>query len=156
MLFTIEDTFDLVLLGEIIKGDFKKLIQMFPSVRDKHIFFCSNGGRLVEASKIHQYLYGKNISITAGEKIDSSAMIIFLAPDVNDRYAKKYTQFTFHNPIFENGTTAEQQEQRNNFATLVAHKTNLSIEGVFELMNNEVVLNSDEALSYGIISKIIE
>ena len=142
------------LTGNIVKGD-RDLIndKLIHLKKPKKIFLSSFGGSVIESAKIYLLLENKFIFL-AGENIDSAALIIFLAGE--KRMAQKNTKFLFHNLIFKNYETYEENlKQKKRFIQLISLRTKLSPEKIKKLMDNEIELNAITAQQYGIIHKII-
>jgi len=103
------------------------------------------------------------ITLTAG-LCASAAVIIFLAGDKGKRFSLPNSRFLLHQPSTSAVGPASDLEItanqilkiRDQFNLIVANETGINLKKVMEDSNRDFWLSAEEAIEYGLVSKIIK
>ena len=129
------------------------------------IFINSQGGHVEAGDTIHdivQFIAPKVRMIGTGW-VASAGTHIFLAADKADRYCLPNTRFLIHQPsggvggkVSDIEIQAEQIEKmRERLAQTISDTTGTDIETVRTDIERDKWMTTGEAISYGILSKVI-
>ena len=129
------------------------------------IFINSQGGHVESGDTIHdmiKFIKPKVIMIGTGW-VASAAITIYLAAEKENRYSLPNTRYMIHQPLggFQGpatdiGIAAEEiLRVRKRINNIISEATGQPIEKVNKDTERDFWMNSEEALSYGIVSKII-
>lgn len=131
-----------------------------------YCLFSSSGGQVEPGIALHNFIRALPVEIIMHNtgSIDSIANVVFLAADI--RYASVHSSFLFHgiNWNFEAKTSLNKTQLKeilSNFdsseskiAGIITERTKLTPEDVQTLFNQGESVNSDFALSKGIVSAV--
>lgn len=129
------------------------------------VIINSPGGHVDHGFAIHgilQYVESEIITIGAGHVV-SMGVPLLLAAEKKNRYALPYTRFMMHQPTAGalghasdiRITAQEIIKVRIRLNKLVAEETGQTLEKVAEDSDRDYWLDTDEAIEYGLISKVI-
>lgn len=132
---------------------------------DITVYINSQGGHVEAGDTIHdfiQYIKPRVIMVGTGF-VASAGTHIFLAAEKEDRFCLPNTRFMIHQPAGGAGGTASdieiQRDQivqmRERLTKIIADKTGQPIEEVRKHIERDTWMTTDEALKYGLISKVI-
>jgi len=132
---------------------------------DITMFINSQGGHVEAGDTIHdmiQYVRPAVKMIGTGF-VASAGTHIFLAADKENRFCLPNTRFMIHQPSGGAGGSASdiaiQRDQiikmRERLAKIIASRTGQPVERVLEDIERDTWLTTDDALEYGLISKVI-
>jgi len=155
---TIENTQESILhlSGEILRGDSEKLSKSLPKDINTHLFWeiSSIGGDLKEASSMCIQIASLYSTVTALEKVHSSAIMPYLA--AAEKYAKKQSIFYFHHLRNDEDQNEELlREQEVSFIRYIDLQTRMGEKKIVDLMDNEARVTAKEAITLGIVHEII-
>lgn len=132
---------------------------------DITLFINSQGGHVEAGDTIHDIIKFINptVKVVGTGWVASAGTHIFLAADKANRYCLPNTRFLIHQPsggiggkVTDIAIQAQQIERmRERLAKVIADATGTKIEKVREDIERDHWLNTDEAVSYGILSKVI-
>ncbi len=165
-------TRSIMLSGEINKESAEKIISQLlvleadDSERDIKIFINSPGGDVDAGYAIYdmvRFITPKVIMIGAG-LVASAASLVLLAVPAERRVGLPNSTYLIHQPMsgMKGVATAIEiyskqiDKLRNKLDKVIADATNKSVEQVKKDTERDHWLFSDEALNYGLISKIVE
>ncbi len=165
-------TRSIMLSGEINKESAEKIISQLlvleadDSEKDIKIFINSPGGDVDAGYAIYdmvRFITPKVIMIGAG-LVASAASLVLLAVPAERRVGLPNSTYLIHQPMsgMKGVATAIEiyskqiDRLRNKLDKVIADATNKSIEEVKKDTERDHWLFSDEALDYGLISKIVE
>jgi ATP-dependent Clp protease protease subunit len=165
-------TRSIMLSGEINKESAEKIISQLlvleadDSEKDIKIFINSPGGDVDAGYAIYdmvRFITPKVIMIGAG-LVASAASLVLLAVPAERRVGLPNSTYLIHQPMsgMKGVATAIEiyskqiDRLRNKLDKVIADATNKSIEEVKKDTERDHWLFSDEALEYGLISKIVE
>ena len=159
-----------VLAGEVDQDLAQKIIsQLIVLDNDSNepikVIITSNGGHVDSGYAIHdmmQFVKSPVHSIGAGWVASIAVPILMGAPKEN-RYALPNTRFLLHQPMGGAGghlqdIRIEAQEIlkiRDRLNKLLAHETGQTIDKIMEDSDRNFWMSADEALAYGLISRIV-
>ena len=129
------------------------------------IFLNSQGGHVEAGDTIHdmiKFVKPRVIMIGTGW-VASAGITIYLATDKENRYSLPNTRYMIHQPLggFNGQATdigieaKEILRVRKRINTIISEATGQPIEKVNKDTDRNYWLNSNEALEYGIVNKII-
>lgn len=129
------------------------------------IFLNSQGGHVEAGDTIHdmiKFVKPRVIMIGTGW-VASAGITIYLAADKENRYSLPNTRYMIHQPLggFNGQATdigieaKEILRVRKRINTIISEATGQTIEKVNKDTDRNYWLNSNEALEYGIVNKII-
>ena len=129
------------------------------------IFLNSQGGHVEAGDTIHdmiKFVKPRVIMIGTGW-VASAGITIYLAADKENRYSLPNTRYMIHQPLggFNGQATdigieaKEILRVRKRINTIISEATGQPIEKVNKDTDRNYWLNSNEALEYGIVNKII-
>lgn len=165
-------TRSIMLSGEINKESAEKIISQLlvleadDSEKDIKIFINSPGGDVDAGYAIYdmvRFITPKVIMIGAG-LVASAASLVLLAVPAERRVGLPNSSYLIHQPMsgMKGVATAIEiyskqiDKLRNKLDKVIADATNKSVEQVKKDTERDHWLFSDEALNYGLISKIVE
>lgn len=130
-----------------------------------NLFISSPGGHVESGDMVHdmiKFIKPKVRTIGSGW-VASAGALIFVGADKADRYCLPNTRFLLHQPSGGIGGSASdmaiQAEQirlmRERFDKLFAEATGQSPEKISEDTQRDFWLNTDQALKYGLLGKVI-
>ncbi len=130
-----------------------------------NMFISSPGGHVESGDMVHdmiKFIKPKVRTIGSGW-VASAGALIFVGADKADRYCLPNTRFLLHQPSGGIGGSASdmmiQAEQirlmRERFDSLFAEATGQKPEKIREDTQRDFWLNTDEALKYGLLGKVI-
>lgn len=132
---------------------------------DIHLFINSQGGHVEAGDSIHDVIQYVNatVKVIGTGYVASAGTHIFLAADPDNRYCLPNTRFLIHQPSGGVGGQASdiaiQAEQiirmRERLARIIAAATGQDIEQVRKDIERDRWMTTDEAIEYGIVSKVI-
>lgn len=129
------------------------------------IFINSQGGHVEAGDTIHdmiKFVKPRVIVIGTGW-VASAGITIYLAANKEDRYSLPNTRYMIHQPLggfngqaTDIGIEAEEiLKVRKRINTIISKATGQDIEKVEKDTDRNYWLNSEEAVNYGIVNKII-
>lgn len=147
----------------------KSLQNEIKNEKEIKIYLNSEGGSVDEGKKIYDYLInlqneGCNIDIVASGYCYSMASVILCSVPIEKRYIYENASVMLHYPLvdifgnsFELKETAIELEQLNKwFVNLYSKRTKIENNILQDLLIKEKIINADEAINLGIVSKKIE
>jgi ATP-dependent Clp protease protease subunit len=130
------------------------------------IFISSPGGHVESGDAIHDMIrFVRSPVTTVGTGwVASAGAHIFLAPPTERRVCLPNTRFMIHQPAGGMGGQAsdiaiqakEILRTRERIARVVARQTGKPLETVVADMDRDHWMSAEEAISYGIVSRVIE
>ena len=129
------------------------------------MFLNSQGGHVEAGDTIHdiiQFIKPKVVMIGTGW-VASAGTHIFLAAAKENRYCLPNTRFLIHQPsggvggkVSDIEIQAEQIEKmRERLARIISRTTGMDIEQVRKDIERDKWMDTDEAISYGILNKVV-
>ncbi|MHA3914111.1 ATP-dependent Clp protease proteolytic subunit [Halovulum sp. GXIMD14793] len=132
---------------------------------DITLFINSQGGHVEAGDTIHDIIKFINpvVKVIGTGWVASAGTHIFLAANKANRYCLPNTRFLIHQPsggvggkVTDIAIQAEQIERmRERLAKTIADATGTAIEKVREDIERDKWLTTEEAVEYGILSKVI-
>lgn len=132
---------------------------------DIQLFINSQGGHVEAGDSIHDIIQfiEPRVQVIGTGWVASAGTHIFLAADKKDRYCLPNTRFLIHQPTGGVGGQASdiaiQAEQilrmRERLARIISEATGQSIEQVRKDIERDRWMTTDEAIEYGIVSKVV-
>lgn len=132
---------------------------------DIQLFINSQGGHVEAGDSIHDIIQfiAPRVKVIGTGWVASAGTHIFLAADKEDRYCLPNTRFLIHQPTGGVGGQASdiaiQAEQilrmRERLARIISEATGQSIEQVRKDIERDRWMTTDEAIEYGIVSKVV-
>lgn len=132
---------------------------------DIQLFINSQGGHVEAGDSIHDIIQfiAPRVKVIGTGWVASAGTHIFLAADKDDRYCLPNTRFLIHQPTGGVGGQASdiaiQAEQilrmRERLARIIGEATGQSIEQVRKDIERDRWMTTDEAIEYGIVSKVV-
>lgn len=132
---------------------------------DIQLFINSQGGHVEAGDSIHDIIQfiEPRVKVIGTGWVASAGTHIFLAADKEDRYCLPNTRFLIHQPTGGVGGQASdiaiQAEQilrmRERLARIISEATGQSIEQVRKDIERDRWMTTDEAIEYGIVSKVV-
>lgn len=130
-----------------------------------NMFISSPGGHVESGDMVHdmiKFITPKVRTIGSGW-VASAGALIFVGADKEDRYCLPNTRFLLHQPsggiggkVTDMQIQAEQiRKMRERFDNLFAEATGQTPEKIAEDTQHDFWLNTDEALEYGLLGKVI-
>ena len=160
----------IIISGEINQALAEKVIAQLLILQELgdepiKIFINSQGGHVESGDTIHdmiKFIKPKVIIIGTGW-VASAAITIYLAADKENRYSLPNTRYMIHQPLggFQGpatdiGIAAEEiLRVRKRINKIISEATGQPLEKVNRDTERDFWMNAEEALSYGIVSKII-
>lgn len=130
-----------------------------------NLFISSPGGHVESGDMVHDMIkFIKPVVRTIGSGwVASAGALIFVAAQKENRYCLPNTRFLLHQPSGGVGgmasdivIQAEQiQKMRERFEQLFADATGQTPERIAQDTNRDFWLNTDEAIEYGLLGKVI-
>lgn len=130
------------------------------------MFVSSPGGHVESGDAVHDMIRFVNAPVTTVGTgwVGSAAAHIFLAPPKERRVCLPNTRFLIHQPAGGLGGQATdiaiQATQilrvRERIANVIAVQTGQPLEKVTSDINRDFWMNAEEAIGYGIVSRVIE
>lgn len=129
------------------------------------IFINSQGGHVEAGDTIHdmiKFVKPRVIIIGTGW-VASAGITIYLGADKENRYSLPNTRYMIHQPLGGfNGTATDMGIEakeiirvRKRINTIISNATGQSLEKVEQDTDRNYWLNANEAVEYGIVSKVI-
>lgn len=129
------------------------------------IFINSQGGHVEAGDTIHdmiKFVKPRVIVIGTGW-VASAGITIYLGADKENRYSLPNTRYMIHQPLGGfNGTATDMGIEakeiirvRKRINTIISNATGQSLEKVEQDTDRNYWLNANEAVEYGIVSKVI-
>ncbi|WP_108125713.1 ATP-dependent Clp protease proteolytic subunit [Saccharospirillum mangrovi] len=132
---------------------------------DIQLFINSQGGHVEAGDSIHDIIQfiEPRVQVIGTGWVASAGTHIFLAAAKEDRYCLPNTRFLIHQPTGGVGGQASdiaiQAEQilrmRERLARIISEATGQSIEQVRKDIERDRWMTTDEAIEYGIVSKVV-
>ena len=129
------------------------------------LFVNSQGGHVEAGDSIHDIIgfIEAKVQVIGTGYVASAGTHIFLAAEKEDRYCLPNTQFLIHQPSGGAGGSASdieiQAEQiikmRERLAQVISSRTGADIERVRTDIERDKWIDTEEAIKYGIVSKVI-
>jgi ATP-dependent Clp protease, protease subunit len=129
------------------------------------MFVSSPGGHVESGDAVHDMIRFVNAPVTTVGTgwVGSAAAHIFLAPPKERRLCLPNTRFLIHQPAGGSGGKATdiaiQATQilliRDRIARVIAQQTGQPLEKVANDIDRDFWMNAEEAIAYGIVSRII-
>jgi ATP-dependent Clp protease, protease subunit len=129
------------------------------------MFVSSPGGHVESGDAVHDMIRFVNAPVTTVGTgwVGSAAAHIFLAPPKERRVCLPNTRFLIHQPAGGSGGKATdiaiQATQilliRDRIARVIAQQTGQPLEKVARDIDRDFWMNAEEAMAYGIVSRII-
>lgn len=130
------------------------------------MLLCSPGGHVESGDAIHDLIRFVNAPVTVVGTgwVASAAAHIFLAAPKERRVCLPNTRFMIHQPAGGAGGQAsdvaiqakEIIRTRERIARVIATQTGRSFETVLKDIERDFWMNAEEAIEYGIVSKVID
>ncbi len=130
------------------------------------MFVSSPGGHVESCDAIHDMIRFVNAPVTTVGTgwVGSAAAHIFLAPPKERRICLPNTRFLIHQPAGAMGGQASDiaihaaqiLRIRERIAKVIAVQTGQSYEKVIADIDRDYWMNAEEAIDYGIVSRIVE
>lgn len=135
------------------------------SDEDITLFLNSQGGHVEAGDSIHDVIrfIKPRVKIVGTGWVASAGTHIFLAADREDRVCLPNTRFLIHQPsggiggnVTDIAIQAEQIEiMRKRLARIISEQTGQKFEQVIKDIDRDHWMSTDEAIEYGILSKVI-
>ncbi len=135
------------------------------SDEDITLFINSQGGHVEAGDSIHDVIrfIKPRVKIVGTGWVASAGTHIFLAADKEDRVCLPNTRFLIHQPsggiggkVTDIAIQAEQIEiMRKRLARIISEQTGQKFEQVIKDIDRDHWMSTDEAIEYGILSKVI-
>lgn len=135
------------------------------SDEDITLFLNSQGGHVEAGDSIHDVIrfIKPRVKIVGTGWVASAGTHIFLAADKEDRVCLPNTRFLIHQPsggiggnVTDIAIQAEQIEiMRKRLARIISEQTGQKFEQVIKDIDRDHWMSTDEAIEYGILSKVI-
>jgi ATP-dependent Clp protease protease subunit len=132
---------------------------------DIKVFVNSPGGHVESGDTIHDMIRfcGPRVKMIGTGWVASAGAHIFLGADKENRFCLPNTRFLLHQPLGgvagqASDITIEAEEilkMRERINRIIAHETGQSYEKVVTDTDRNFWIGADEAIGYGLISKII-
>ncbi len=132
---------------------------------DITLFLNSQGGHVEAGDSIHDVIrfIKPRVRIVGTGWVASAGTHIFLAVDKEDRVCLPNTRFLIHQPsggvggkVTDIAIQAEQIEiMRKRLAVIISEQTGQKLEKVLKDIERDHWMGTDEAIKYGILSKVI-
>ena len=129
------------------------------------LFINSQGGHVEAADTIHDIIkfIKPQVNIIGTGWVASAGITIYLAAEKENRYSLPNTRYMIHQPLggfrgqaTDIGIEADEiLKVRNRINTLIGNATGQPIEKINKDTDRNYWLNSNEAMDYGIVGKII-
>ena len=129
------------------------------------LFINSQGGHVEAADTIHDIIkfIKPQVNIIGTGWVASAGITIYLAAEKENRYSLPNTRYMIHQPLggfrgqaTDIGIEADEiLKVRNRINTLISNATGQPIEKINKDTDRNYWLNSNEAMDYGIVGKII-
>lgn len=166
------DSRQLLICGEINQKLAEKVTQELlaleaaDSKKDITLFINSQGGHVEAGDTIHdmiQFIKPK-VKVIGTGWVASAGTHIYLAADKENRYSLPNTRFLIHQPLGGTRGSASdihiQAEQivkmRERLAKVISKSTGQEIKKVRLDIDRDYWMNTDEAIEYGIVHKVIK
>ncbi|MFC6347542.1 ATP-dependent Clp protease proteolytic subunit [Vagococcus carniphilus] len=130
------------------------------------IFINSQGGHVEAGDTIHDMIkfVKPDVKVVGTGYVASAGITIYLAANKKDRYSLPNTRYMIHQPAGGvQGQSTEIQieaqeiiKMRERINRLIAKATGQTYEKISEDTDRNFWMSADEAVKYGIVSKIIE
>ncbi|EJO5347397.1 ATP-dependent Clp protease proteolytic subunit [Clostridium botulinum] len=160
----------IVISGEINQALAEKVITQLLILEEMgdepiKIFINSQGGHVEAGDTIHdmiKFIKPKVIMIGTGW-VASAGITIYLAADKENRYSLPNTRYMIHQPLggfngqaTDIGIEAEEMLRvRKRINTIISEATGQTLEKVEKDTDRNYWLSSNDAITYGIVNKII-
>jgi len=129
------------------------------------LFINSQGGHVEAGDSIHDivgYIEPK-VQVIGTGYVASAGTHIYLAAEKEDRYCLPNTRFLIHQPSGGAGGSASdiaiQAQQivkmKERLAQVIASRTGAAIERVREDIERDKWMDTEEAIEYGIVSRVV-
>ncbi|MCF6768180.1 ATP-dependent Clp protease proteolytic subunit [Thiotrichales bacterium 19S11-10] len=132
---------------------------------DITLFINSQGGHVEAGDTIHDMIkfIKPKVKVIGTGWVASAGTHIYLAADKEDRYSLPNTRYLIHQPLGGTRGSASdihiQAEQivkmRERLAKVIAKSTGAEIKKVRQDIDRDYWMTTDEAIDYGIVSKVI-
>ena len=164
------ETRTIVISGEInseVAEEVVKQLLLLESTGDEPIklIISSPGGHVDSGYLIHDMInfIKPEVKIIGAGWVVSAGVLIYLSGKKENRYALPNTRFMIHQPSGGTQGQASNMEitakeiirTRQKLNELIARETSKSVEEVEQHTGRDYWLNTQEALEYGIVNKII-
>ncbi|MCF6808493.1 ATP-dependent Clp protease proteolytic subunit [Thiotrichales bacterium 19S9-12] len=132
---------------------------------DITLFINSQGGHVEAGDTIHDMIkfIKPKVKVIGTGWVASAGTHIYLAADKEDRYSLPNTRYLIHQPLGGTRGSASdihiQAEQivkmRERLAKVISKSTGADIKKVRQDIDRDYWMTTDEAIDYGIVSKVI-
>ena len=133
---------------------------------DIFMFINSQGGHVEAGDTIHDMIQFVKpaVKVIGTGFVASAGTHIFMAAESQDRFCLPNTRFMIHQPSGgAQGQASDiliQRDQivrmRERLAVIISERTGMAIEKVREDIERDTWMTADEAIQYGLVSKIIK
>jgi len=133
---------------------------------DVIMYINSQGGHVESGDTIHDFVQfiKPTVKMVGTGFVASAGTHIFLAAEKKNRFCLPNTRFMIHQPSGGAGGTASdiliQRDQimvmRERLAQIISEKTGQKIADVRGHIERDTWMNTEEALEYGLISKVVK
>ncbi len=164
------ETRTVIISGEIndeVAKDVCNKLLLLESMSDEpiNLFISSQGGHVDSGYYIHDMInfITPKVNIIGSGWVVSAGVLIYLSGQKENRYSLPNTRFMIHQP--SGGVQGQSTEMeitakeiirtREKLNKLISKETNQPLEKVAEDTARDYWLNTQEALDYGIVNKII-
>jgi ATP-dependent Clp protease protease subunit len=130
-----------------------------------NVIVCSPGGHVESGDAIHDVIrfVRAPVNMLGTGWVGSAAVHIYLAVPRERRFATENTRFLIHQPSGGGGGTAsdiaiqakEIVRARERLAGVIARETGQPLAKVTEDIDRDFWMNAQEAIAYGLVSKVI-
>lgn len=130
------------------------------------LFINSPGGHVESGDNIHDVIrfLSPKVRIVGTGWVASAAALIFVSVPKEDRYCLPNTRFLLHQPAGGTGGSASDMEieareilrMRDRLNRIFARQTGQPLERIEEDTHRNFWLTAEEAITYGIVGKIIQ
>lgn len=129
------------------------------------VFINSPGGHVESGDMIHDVIrfLAPKVRMVGTGWVASAGALIFVSVPVEDRYCLPNTRFLLHQPAGGTGGSASDIEieareilrMRDRLNRIFARQTGQTLERIEEDTHRNFWLTADEAIAYGIVSRVI-
>lgn len=129
------------------------------------VFVNSPGGHVESGDMIHDVIrfLAPKVRMVGTGWVASAGALIFVSVPVEDRYCLPNTRFLLHQPAGGTGGSASDIEieareilrMRDRLNRIFARQTGQTLERIEEDTHRNFWLTADEAIAYGIVSRVI-
>jgi len=150
-------------MAKRVMGQFLALAQI--SDDPIQLFVNSQGGHVEAGDSIHDIIgfIAPKVQVIGTGYVASAGTHIFLAAEKEDRYCLPNTRFLIHQPSGGAGGSASDIEiqaqqivkMKERLAQVISSRSGTEIERVRKDIERDTWMDTEEAIKYGIVSKVI-